>query len=125
VAEAAQAAPRPTGPPRPPDLLLDGLSLVATDGRAAAVPTLRDALRAFLYEEISVEKGLQWGTCASAAASILWDFESSRAVLSRQTALARSAGALAPLRFTLNGEAFNMAWRGELATAAVASPEVV
>ena len=39
--------PRPAGPPLPCDLLLDGLALVFTDGRAAAAPVLRRAVAAF------------------------------------------------------------------------------
>ena len=41
VSQAVQAAPAPSGLPRLPDLLLDGLSLLVSEGRAAAIPTLR------------------------------------------------------------------------------------
>ena len=61
VSQAARAAPARLDPPRLPDLLLDGLSLLVSEGRAAATPTLRKAVRAFPSEELSVEKGLQWG----------------------------------------------------------------
>ena len=40
IAEAARAAPRPDGPPRAPDLLLDGLARRFTDGYSAGVPPL-------------------------------------------------------------------------------------
>ena len=43
---------------------------------------------------------------------------------SRQTELARIAGAVAPLCFTLTGEVFYTAWRGDLATAAALAAEV-
>jgi DNA-binding CsgD family transcriptional regulator len=118
VSEAARSAPPPTDPPHPSDLLLDGLALLITDGRAAAAPTLRRAVNAFRGEEISVEKGLQWGVLASCAAVELWDFESWDAVITRQMELARDAGALAPFSIALNGEGIVVTWRGDFAAAA-------
>jgi hypothetical protein len=41
VARAVMTAPAPAQPPRPCDLLLDGLALVFTEGRPAAQPLLR------------------------------------------------------------------------------------
>jgi hypothetical protein len=41
ICRAAQALPRAPGAPRPLDVLLDGLALLITDGRAAATPTLQ------------------------------------------------------------------------------------
>jgi DNA-binding CsgD family transcriptional regulator len=124
VSQAGLAAPASPGVPRLSDLLLDGLSLLVSEGRAAATPTLREAVRAFPGEEISVEKGLQWGGLAAAAAAMLWDFESMAAVMSRQTELARRAGALAPLCLTLTGDIYVMTWRGELAAAAALAAEL-
>jgi DNA-binding NarL/FixJ family response regulator len=117
VSRAARAAPPPTSPPQPSDLLLDGLAELVTEGRAAAAPALRRAVRAFRGERISVEKGLQWGVLASSAAVELWDFESWDAVITRQVELARDAGALAPLSIALNGEGIVVAWRGDFAGA--------
>src|SRR5439155_16273543 len=48
VSRAAQAAPQPAGAPRPCDLLLDGLTTMIVQGRAAAEPTIRRAVAAFL-----------------------------------------------------------------------------
>jgi len=47
VSRAAHAAPRPSGPLRAPDLLLDGLAASRTEGYAAGLPILRRALSAF------------------------------------------------------------------------------
>ena len=124
VSEAARSAPASPGPPSLSDLLLDGLSLVVSEGRPAATPVLHEAVGAFAVEELSVEKGLQWGVLASAAATMLWDFDSMLAIVSRQTELARAAGALAPLVFTLTGEVFNTAWRGDLSGALLLATEV-
>jgi DNA-binding NarL/FixJ family response regulator len=118
VSRAASAAPRPTHPPHPSDLLLDGLAKLVTEGRAEAAPALRRALSAFRGEQISVEKGLQWGVLASSAAVELWDYESWDAVITRQMELARDAGALAPLSIALNGEGIVVTWRGDFAAAA-------
>jgi DNA-binding CsgD family transcriptional regulator len=122
ASEAARAAPA-SSDPRLSDLLLDGFSLLVTEGLAAAAPTLRNAVSAFPHEELSLEKGLQWGVLAAAAAGNLWDFDSLEAIMGRQTELAREAGALAPLCFTLQGDVFVMAWRGNLAAAAALAAE--
>ena len=118
VSRAARAAPRPTQPPGPCDLLLDGLAALVTDGRVAAQPALRQAVRAFRSEQVSVEQWLQWGVLASSAAVSLWDFESWAAVSSRQVELARGAGALAPLSIALQGQAMVATWRGDFEEAA-------
>ncbi len=123
VSQAARAAPASSDPPRLSDLLLDGFSLLVSEGLAAAAPTLRSAVGAFLGEETSIEKGFQLGTMAALAAGTLWDFDSMDAVMSRQTELARSAGALAPLCFTLTGDIFVLAWRGDFSTAAALTAE--
>src|SRR5690242_16637884 len=65
VSRAAKALPQAQGPLAPPDLLLDGLATLITEGRTAAAPMLRRAVDAFRDEEISVEKELQWGVLAS------------------------------------------------------------
>jgi hypothetical protein len=47
VARAALSVPPPLHPPRPPDLLLDGLVVQYNDGYAAGLPVLRKAIHAF------------------------------------------------------------------------------
>ena len=59
VARAARSAPPPAGAPRPSDLLLDGLAVLVTEGRAEAAPLLRRAARVFAEDEITVEEGLR------------------------------------------------------------------
>ena len=59
VARAARSAPPPAAAPRPPDLLLDGLAVLVTEGRAQAAPLLRRAARVFAEGEITVEEGLR------------------------------------------------------------------
>ena len=109
VSRAAQAAPRPAGAPRPCDLLLDGLTTMIVQGRAAAEPTIRRAVAAFLGDQVSGEEWLQWGIFAQMAAMAVWDFDSWVALSTRHVDLARALGALAPLSIALNG-------RGQVAT---------
>ena len=56
VSRAALTAPATPGPPRLTDLLLDGFSLLVTEGRAAAEPTLRQALATFPDEDLPPRK---------------------------------------------------------------------
>jgi ATP/maltotriose-dependent transcriptional regulator MalT len=109
VSRAVQAAPQPAGTPRPGDLLLDGLTTMIIQGRAAAEPTLRRAVSAFLGDQVSGEEWLQWGIFAQMAAMAVWDFDSWMALSARHVELARALGALTPLSIALNG-------RGSVAT---------
>jgi DNA-binding CsgD family transcriptional regulator len=123
VSRAATSAPPPPRIQRASDLLLDGLAVLMTEGRAAAAPMLKQGVSAYLREDIPVEKGLQWGVLASTAAVTLWDFGSWDAVITRQMELTRDAGALAPLSIALNGEGIVVTWRGDFAAAAVVTAE--
>src|SRR5262249_10839933 len=89
VSRAARSAPPPPDPPAPHDLLLDALAVLVTDGRAAAAPLLRRAVRIFAEEEIAVEEGLRWGWAAATAASVLWDAETAQSINVRQLQSAR------------------------------------
>jgi hypothetical protein len=60
VSRAARSLPPPAHPPRPADLLLDGLTLLVTDGPAAAAPVLRQAASAFTGPEVPVAQRLRW-----------------------------------------------------------------
>jgi DNA-binding CsgD family transcriptional regulator len=109
VSRAAQAAPQSAGAPRPCDLLLDGLTTMIVQGRAAAEPTLRQAVNVFLGDQVSGEDWLQWGIFAQMATMAVWDFDSWVALSTQHVELARASGALAPLSIALNG-------RGQVAT---------
>ena len=60
ICRAIRALPPASGPPRPLDLLLDGLARLGTDGRAAAIPTLQRAAKA--HTDMRVEDVLRWGS---------------------------------------------------------------
>ena len=118
ISRAVRSSATHANPPPPSDRLLDGLTLLISEGRAAAVPTLRRAVDAFRNDEMSVEKGLQWGVLGSTAAVTLWDFESWDAIITRQAELARDAGALTSLSIALHGQGIVVTWCGDFAAAA-------
>ncbi len=123
VSRAAQAAPQAAGAPRPCDLLLEGLTTMIVQGRAAAEPTLRRALDAFLDDQVSGEEWLQWGIFAQMAAMAVWDFDSWAALSARHVALARALGALAPLSIALNGRGSVATHCGDFETATLLAAE--
>jgi DNA-binding CsgD family transcriptional regulator len=116
VCRAARALP-PPAEPRTVDLVLDGLAMIVTDGPAAAAPTLRRAVSAFVSADISAEDALRWGWLAQAAASILWDDDAWRILVVRQVRLARAAGALDELPVMLGALGTAVAWSGDFAAA--------
>ena len=115
VSRAARALSPPGDPRRPVDMLLDGLTRLVTDGPAAAVPALRQAVNAFAAGDVSREEGLRWGWIA---ATVLWDENAGRAIIERQVRLARDAGALEQLPTGLVALAMSDAWRGDFTAAA-------
>jgi DNA-binding CsgD family transcriptional regulator len=116
ISRAVRALPGPSGNPRPLDLLLDGLALLITDGRAAAAPLLQRAAKAFT--DIPVDDILKWGWLATAPSALMWDDYRTRAVYARQVQLVRDAGALAHLPIYLSRLAIASAWMGDFADAA-------
>ena len=120
VSRAARSALPARDPATPWDLLLDGLAAIVTDGRAAGASSLRRAVDAFLGDEISDSRFLQWGHMISGAAGVLWDWKSWEIVSAQHVALARASGALAALANALNYRAVVTAWYGDFdATTAI------
>ena len=114
---AARALPVPERPPRTADLLLDGLSLLVTDGPAAAAPVLRQAIGTFADPDVPVAERLRWSWMAPVASLPLWDGEGWRLIVP-PLQLARDVGALDQLPILLSVLATAAAWRGDLAAAA-------
>ena len=117
VCRAARALPPHAEPPRPVDLVLDGLACIVTDGPAAAAPALRRAVRACVDADITAEDAFRWGWLAQAAASILWDDDAWRILLVRQVRLARAGGALDELPVMLGALGTAVAWSGDFESA--------
>jgi DNA-binding CsgD family transcriptional regulator len=118
VSRAARALPAPTDPPRPADLILDGLALLVTDGPAAAAPALRHVVSAFTDPGVCAAEGLRWGWFAQAAASALWDDDAWHAMLARQVRLAHDTGVLDQLPIVLGALGTAAVWSGDFAAAA-------
>ena len=124
VSYAVKASPLFVGKLDGADLLLVGLSSLMIDGRAAAAPTLRSAVRAFLDEPLAADKGMRWSVIASSVAVELWDYSSWEATLSRQMQVARETGALAALAINLSGVGVLLSWSGDLDGAARVGSEM-
>ena len=118
VCRAVRALPPPARPARPVDLLLDGLALLITEGRAAAIPALRGAARVFAAEGLSARERFRWGWLASAPTYAMWDNEATRAVIARQIHLVRDAGALEQLPIYLSSLGGATARTGDFAATA-------
>ena len=122
VAAAARALPS-APQPHAPDLLLDGLAVLATEGYAAGVPVLGRALTAFRNEELSAEQGLRWLPLACRVSHDVWDDESCYLLSARLVKLAREAGALAVLPVALRLGTGIALLAGEFAAAASVAAE--
>jgi len=127
VSRAARSAPPPAGAPSPSDLLLDGLAVLVTEGRAEAAPLLRRAARVFAEEEIPMAERLRWGFLAVVAAIMVWDEQRWHTIEVRQLRSCREAGLLAQLVIYVNSTAILMTWCGDFAAAAslVAEAEAI
>jgi hypothetical protein len=123
VAEAARAAPAPPSP-RAPDLLLDGLAVMLTEGRSAAAPVLKRTLNAFRDEDLVANGGFRWLWLAEEAAIEMWDHDTWYALAVREIQLVRDAGALTVLPLALSASIVAQIFAGELAAAASLIDEV-
>ncbi len=103
---------------RAPELLLDGLALVVTDGYASGTPVLKQALRAFRADDLGREERLRWLWLAGRAAALIWDYDSWDVLTARQIQAARDAGALTVLPLSLGTRAALHLFSGKLALAA-------
>lgn len=108
LATAALAAPPGPQPPRPPDLLLDGLATMFTDGRTVGLPALRRALSPFRREVLTtsrpeIEPWLWFALPIAQEAGVhqLWDFDAWVELATGAVRLSREAGALAFLPVAL------------------------
>jgi tetratricopeptide (TPR) repeat protein len=118
VAQAARAAPLGPQPPRPIDLLLDGLATRFTETYAIAVPPLRRALQAFCEGDHRGDGDMRGLWLACRVAPDLWDDEAWHELATRAVTLARDSGALSVLPIALTYRAGVHVHAGEFAAAA-------
>ena len=122
LAEAASTAPSGPRPPRPLDLLLDGLVKRFTKPFGEAVPALMQALHSLAGGDGRDGDEVRWlrtslGIAGQALATELWDDETWHELASRALSLARRAGALAVLPIALTYRAGVHLHAGEFAEA--------
>jgi DNA-binding CsgD family transcriptional regulator len=122
VAEAARASTRAQAH-GPADLLLDALVTRFTDGYAASVAPLTQALRAFVEPDVLGEDR-RWLWLACRLAQDLWDDELWRVIATRGVRLARERGALSLLPVLANYHAAFSVHSGALASADALVAEV-
>jgi DNA-binding CsgD family transcriptional regulator len=114
VAQAARRLPPVSHRSSRGDLLLEGLTVLFTDGYEVATPLQQRALRAFRDDDLTVEEGLRWLWLASAVAADVWDYESWSVLSARHEQMARASGALSELPLALNSRAVVLLFAGEL-----------
>src|SRR3954447_118305 len=124
VSRATASALRSTRPLRASDLLLDGLSTLVTEGRAAAAPLLRRAVAAFADKGSPGQENFRWGWLTTISAKLIWDEDGWQTVSARFLKEGRDAGALARLPIDLTDWAFFRTWCGDFRAAAVAIAEL-
>ena len=115
VSRAARSAPRPDGPRRPADLLLDSSGRTddrrprrsGTPARGGDEDICRRALRG--------RASLRWGWLAVVPTFVLWDEKSTRAICVRQQDAVREAGALARLPLDWGSFGWNRRGCGDFA----------
>ena len=117
VSRAALAGPAPRRPPRPTDLLLQGMATLPIDGHAAGVPILKAALSAFREEAVLPPEESRWISFACRAAWDLFDEESWRLLATRELGRARGVGALTATPLLLSSLSYLQVLCGELSPA--------
>jgi DNA-binding CsgD family transcriptional regulator len=122
AAKASRTVATPQ-PPRPTDLLLDGLAVRIIEGHTVAVPDLRRALRAFTEPDLPAEEELRWLWLICVTAVGLWDYETMSVLAERHLALAREAGQATALPFALTMRCVVHVLDGELSDGASLAEE--
>jgi DNA-binding CsgD family transcriptional regulator len=117
VLEAARATSAASQPPRAIDLLLDGLATRATEGYAAGVAPLREALEAFRRDDGDNPANDRWLWLACRIAADLWEHEIWDELSTSGVRGARETGALSVLPIVASYRAGVHVHAGEYAEA--------
>jgi DNA-binding CsgD family transcriptional regulator len=117
IARAAREAKGKPSDSRAPDLLLDAMATLITDGYEAGAPAVQRALGVFRDGDLPVDEQLRWLFVATRCAIDIWDDETWRDLVVRQIALAREMGALSLLPFAITQSFAIHLHAGEFATA--------
>ena len=124
AAKAARTAPAGPEPARAVDVVLDGFAMRATDGYAAAAPTLIQALDLLLALDVTDDEARRSLWLAGGRASVivaveLWDADAFHELAARHERSARDTGALVHLQLALSFMARSHVAAGKLSTAAL------
>ena len=123
VALVAKAAPRPVVL-RGPEVLLDGLATLFSEGYEASVPILRRALSTFDVSDLTLSEQLRWKWLASVACIQVWDDARWEGISERHVQIARETGALGELPLALTQRVYVHLFAGELTRAASLVDEI-
>ncbi|MFI7455399.1 AAA family ATPase [Nonomuraea sp. NPDC049714] len=125
ISRAMRDLAAPEGPPGALDLVLEGYALLITDGRSAALPTLRRAKTAIA--DHPVQDLLKWGWAACGVSALLWEDQIMTDTPTRALEAVRAAGALSELPLYLHSLGVPISLSGDFAAAAalVAESEAV
>ncbi|TYC14709.1 AAA family ATPase [Actinomadura syzygii] len=115
ISRAMRDLPVPAGAPSTLDLVIRGYALLITDGRAAALPTLREALAALT--DLPLRDVLKWGWAACGLTGLLWEDRIMPEVPARAVEEVRAAGALSELPIYLHAWGIPVVLTGDFATA--------
>jgi DNA-binding CsgD family transcriptional regulator len=123
VAAAAGKAPLAAGAAAAPDLLLDGLAQLYTDGFGGGAALVRQALDG-IRGNATDQDTVQQFYVVSHAAHTVWDDEAWQELTSRHLRIARTTGALSGLTFILYQRLALHLHQGEISQAAALIDEV-
>lgn len=121
ISRAIMELPPPEGSPQPLDLVLAGCSLLATEGRGAAIAQLRRAMDALV--DLPVPDLLKWGWAACGVSPAAWDEQVMCETYTRAAEVARTAGSLTELPIYLACLGAATTVTGDFATAAATFAE--
>jgi DNA-binding CsgD family transcriptional regulator len=121
IARAVAAMPPRDGPPRPVDLVLDGLGQQFLGHPAEAVRVLRRA--AATLADLPLDDVLAWGWVANGVPVSVWDDAAMRTVSHRWVDMIRAAGALTHLPLYLTAAGMATSFSGDLAAAGAIAAE--
>ncbi|WP_344407117.1 AAA family ATPase [Actinomadura nitritigenes] len=116
ISRALRRLPPPENGPRPLTLVLEGYALLVTEGRSAALPTLRRAMAAL--RDYPVQDLLKWGWAACGVSCVIWDDRAMHETYARAAEVVRAAGALTVLPIYLASLGIMTLFAGEFAAAA-------
>jgi len=117
ICRAGQGLPHVKGTPRALDLLLGGLTVLTTEGHAAAASMLQQAARA--VAALPTEDVLRWGWLANGVFIAIWDLDELHRSCVRHLHIVRDAGALSELPNHLHNLGVSFVITGDFASASL------